>query len=184
MAARWGIAVVGLAIAVAMPAGCGTDRVGGEPDRDRVTSENIGAVELQVPIELRGVTQLVPSDAPAPTSAVPPSGTVLPDPDNNQLALHPAFLTLRELDGGEIVFDEASGTWLINLMLTEDDGATFAQWTQNHVGEQVALIAEGEVIFAPQIAAPITGGEIQIAGGTDGYTKSEAGDFLNDITGR
>jgi len=178
VAARWVIAV----ITVVLAAGCGTDRVGGEPDRDRETSENIGAVELVVPIELRGVEQLVPSDAPAPPA--PPSGTVLPDPDDNQLAMHPAFLTLRELDGGEIVFDEASGTWLINLMLTKDDGETFAEWTQNHVGEQVALIAEGEVIFAPQIAAPITGGEIQIAGGQDGYTKTEAGDFLNDITGR
>lgn len=181
MAARWGIAVVSLVITVAL-AGCEPDRVGGSPDRDRTTSENIGAVELAVPIELRGVRQLVPSDAPAPT--VPPSGTVLPDPDNNQLALHPTFLTLRGLDGGELVFDEASGTWLITLMLTKDDGAAFAEWTQNHVGEQVALIAEGEVIFAPQIAAPITGGEIQIAGGLDGYTKSEASDFLNDITGR
>ena len=178
---RWRLAAITLAVVVAL-AGCGTDRVGGEPDRDRATSENIGAVDLAVPIELRGVEQLVPSDAPAP--AVPPSGTVLPDPDHNQLALHPTFLTLRELDGGEIVFDEASGTWLINLMLTKDDGAAFAEWTQNHVGEQVALIAEGEVIFAPQIAAPITGGEIQIAGGQDGYTKTEAGDFLNDITGR
>lgn len=183
MVARWGIAVIGLVITVAL-AGCETDRVGGSPDRDRTTSENIGAVELAVPIELRGVTQLVPSDAPAPTAAVPESGTVLPDPDNNQLALHPAFLTLHRLDGGELEFDEASGTWLITLMLTKDDGDKFAQWTQNHVGEQVALIAEGEVIFAPQIAAPITGGEIQIAGGLDGYTKTEASDFLNDITGR
>ncbi len=179
--ARWGVLVGAVAIVVA-PAGCAADRVGGEPDRNRTSSENIGAVELAVPIELRGVTQLVPSDAPAPT--VPPSGTMLPDPDRNQLAMQPAFLTLRELAGGEIVFDEASGTWLINLVLTKDDGATFAEWTQNHVGEQVALIAEGEVIFAPQIAAPITGGEIQVAGGQDGYTKTEAGDFLNDITGR
>jgi preprotein translocase subunit SecD len=86
-----------------------------------------------------------------PVAGTSPTGSQLPGPDGEQLTL------------------------------TEDDARTFGEWTGAHVGERAAMVANGEVIFAPEIQSAIEGGDIQITGQ---YGQDEANDLLARITGR
>lgn len=174
------VVIAGLLTVLAL-SGCTTKQVGGEPDRNRSAAASVGAVDLRVPVELQPVLQTVPSGAPTTPTV---SGTVLPDQDGNQLTLEDPMLTVRRLDGGEITFQQNGDNWVLSLDLTEDDGDVFAAWTEAHVGEQLAMVVDGEVISAPQIAGPIPNGNIQITGGSGSFTQDEANDLLNKITGR
>ncbi len=167
---RWGVVVV-LLLALA---GCSTERVGGSPATSPSTSTSgrAGPVDLSVPLDLARVT-------PAGTTA--PSTSVLPDPEGTQLTLEAPFLTITRLEQAKVQFQEYAGTWGVVLTMTDADAAVFGDWTTDHVGEQVAVVAGGSVIFAPQIQSPITGGEVVISAR---YTQDEANDLLDRLTGR
>jgi preprotein translocase subunit SecD len=170
--------------ALVVLAGC-TSRTGGDPDRDREKSSKLGPVDLRIPVELRPVLQTTPSGAPAPTSIpAQPESPRLTDAEGNYYVVSDPFLTIRELDGAEVSPDQSMpGKFVITLDLTEEDGAAFGEWTAEHVGEQLALVVDNEVIFAPNIMGAIPDGQVQISGGDGGYLRSDAEDVLNDITG-
>ncbi len=200
--------VAGL-VALTLAGGC-TSRVGGppptpeSPESSEPAESSVGAVDLAVPVELSPVVGQSPSGAPSPTpgenvappaspatsgspspsaspSASPSSApSVVPDADGVQYLLGEPFLTIERIEGGKVEVTN-EGQWVINLSLTDDDAEVFGDWTTGHVGEQAALVVDGEVLFAPSIQSPITGGEVQITGD---YTRQEARDLLNRITGR
>jgi preprotein translocase subunit SecD len=149
-------------VLVLVLAGCSTE-VTGRPAKD--DSPVVGPVSLVVPIEVRPVTA---------------DGTVtLPDKTGEQLKLAEPIMTIERLERAEIKYSD--NTWVLLIQLTDDDTATFADWTTNHTGEQLALVVDGEVIIAPEIQEAITGGDVQIAGT---YTQDEISDLLDKITGR
>jgi len=180
---RWGVVAVSLAVSVAVVvAGCSSAKVGGEPDRDRDKSRKLGPTDLVIPVELRPVLQMTPSGAPTPTSApAEPDATTMTDTDGTSYRLAEPIITIRGLDGAQAGAAENSpNDVVITLDLTDDDGETFREWTTDHVSEQLAMVVDGEVVFAPSIQTPITDGKVQINGG---YTRTEAEDLLNKITG-
>jgi preprotein translocase subunit SecD len=162
-------ALVVCVLAASLLAGC-TSRVGGAPEGgERDTS---GPVDLAVPIELRPVLA---------AGAADPGAIVLPGEDGEQLTLAEPFLTIRRLDEAVAEVDPNTGGWIMNLDLDEADGKAFGDWTAAHIGERLAMVADDEVLTAPQIQSAIPGGEVQIAGS---YTRDEAEDLLAKITGR
>jgi preprotein translocase subunit SecD len=189
--------LVACLLALAVVGGC-TSRVGGDaaPRPSPSSSSESGApaegpVELAEPVEFAPVVGTSPSGAPSPTatgaaptgSTVPSEGrspTTVSDADGVQYLLAEPFLTIDRLEGSRVALEPTGGNWVINLELSEEDGQVFGEWTTEHIGEQVAMVADGEVIFAPTIQSAITGGEIQIAGN---YTQDQAREILDRIIG-
>jgi preprotein translocase subunit SecD len=109
-----------------------------------------------------------------------PSVTVAPDPEGTRLALAAPFLTIARLENAAVQFQEYADTWVLVLTMTDEDAQTFGEWTGAHVGEQVAVVVNGRVVFAPTIEAAITEGEVVISAQ---YTQRQATDLLAQLTG-
>ena len=152
-------------LAALLLAGC-TSRTGGTPEN---TAE---PVDLAVPIELRPVLE---------TESTDPAVIVLPTDEGERLTLAEPILTIRRLDHAEVELEKSAGTWVLTIDLDDADGKTFGDWTADHIGERLAMVADEEVLMAPQIQDAIPGGEIQISAQ---YTRSEAEALLDKITGR
>jgi preprotein translocase subunit SecD len=164
MRSRW---LAGLLVFV-LAAGCSSE-VAGTPAATPDSDTSVGPVDLAVPVAMRPVLE---------------SGTgttTLPGPDGEQLALAEPFLTLRELKGARAEIEPTTGSWVLRIDMTADDGKVFGDWTTAHQGERVAMVAGDEVLTAPAIQSPITGGELQIAGD---FTRDSVSDLLARITGR
>jgi preprotein translocase subunit SecD len=67
----------------------------------------------------------------------------------------------------------------IEVVFTEEGKQTFASLTKANVEKHLAIIVDGEIISAPIIKAPITGGVALIAGE---FTKAEADRIAEGIT--
>lgn len=169
-------------VAVLALAGC-TVRTGGSPAPTRSGSGPAvsGPVDLAVPVELCPVLSMVPSGGANPPPAPPSSSpSVVQDAEGTEYELDAPFLTIERIENGGI--ELATGSqWVLNLELTAEDGKTFGDWTTEHIGEQAAMVIEGEVLFAPSIQSAILDGKVQISGN---YTQTEAQDLLDRITGR
>lgn len=153
-------------------AGCSSERVGGVPAPPSNVASSGGPVDLQVPLDLSRVT---------PEGTVAPTTSVLPDPDGAQLNLEPPFLTVTRLEDAYIQFQEYDAAWGLMLRMTDADAEVFGDWTSKHIGEQVAVVANREVIFAPHIWDAITTGDVTISAQ---YSQQEADDLLAQLTGR
>ena len=151
-------------------AGCATERVGPpRPSPSPAASTASGPVDLRLPLELAPVV-----------AAGGPSVTVAPDPEGTRLALAAPFLTITRLEHASLQRAEYDDSWTIVLRLTEPDARSFGQWTSEHVGERLAVVVNERVVFAPQIQAAITTGEVVIAAQ---YTEHEAQDLLAQLAG-
>ena len=156
-------------LAALLLAGC-TSRVGGGPEGGEPDPAT-GPVDLAVPIELRPVLE---------TGSTDPAVIELPGEDGERLMLAEPILTIRRLDSAEITVPEGQVNWVLNIVMGEADGRTFGDWTGDHVGERLAMVADDEVLMAPEIQSAIEGGELQISAQ---YTKKEAQALLDKITG-
>jgi preprotein translocase subunit SecD len=152
-------------LAALLLAGC-MSRTGGPPEPPAEP------VDLALPIELRPVLE---------TGSADPAVLVLPTDDGERLTLAEPVFTIRRLDKAEIKLEKDLGYWVLNLDLDDADGKAFGDWTADHVGERLALVADEEVLMAPQIQAAIPGGVIQIS---SRYTQDEAQALLDRITGK
>lgn len=74
------------------------------------------------------------------------------------------------LEGGHLKdarlgFDPDTREPLVTFRLNSEGSARFADVTRAHIGRAFAVVLDGEVITAPVIRSPITGGSGQISGG-------------------
>jgi SecD-like export protein len=67
---------------------------------------------------------------------------------------------------------DQNGNPALNVNLTPAAAQLFADYSTNHIGEQLAIVVDGRVVSAPIIQAPITGGQLQItnASSASGFT--------------
>lgn len=147
--------------------GC-TSRVGDSNEPPPSSTTPALPVELSVSIEFR----------PVLTTGTPE--LTLPGEDGEQLGLAEPIMTVNHLSHAEAKLNEQGTDWLLQITLDDHDAKTFADWTTDHTGERMAMVADNEVLTAPTIATPITGGDLQITGD---YTKSEAEALLAKLTG-
>lgn len=76
------------------------------------------------------------------------------------------------IDGADVVRAVAVppngfAEWHVNFKLTPDATKRFAEATTAAVGEQLALIIDGQVVSAPTVEQPIFHGSVAITGGYD-----------------
>ena len=69
----------------------------------------------------------------------------------------------------------------IDIVLTKEGRAVFAKLTRDNIDKPLAILVDGEVISAPIIRAPITGGRAVIAGQ---FSEKEADRIAKGIMGR
>ena len=63
---------------------------------------------------------------------------------------------------------DQDGNPALNLTLTPAAAATFADYSTNHIGEQLAIVLDGRIVTAPIIQSAITGGQVQITNASSG----------------
>ena len=138
---------VGLGLALAV---CGCGGAGGD--------EGGGSGEV-----LAAPAQDVPGGCPA----TPAAGTVCTQtPARGRVSYRTD--DLQRLRVREATYQQADGQsqWTITLRLEEDSGQRFGSLTREAARDQGLLVlvvpGTGDVISAPQVTQPITGGEVQI----------------------
>ncbi|MBN1568693.1 MAG: hypothetical protein JXA73_12670 [Acidobacteria bacterium] len=72
---------------------------------------------------------------------------------------------------------DANG-FAVGFMLTQKGSLKLARLTKSHIGENVAIMVDGQVTSAPKIMAEITGGRALINGK---FTEAEAGALAKGI---
>jgi len=90
---------------------------------------------------------------------------VPPDPWKN------TELSGRHMTRANVDFDQTTGQPYVVLHFNSDGDELFGLLTEAHVGEQIAIFLDGEVITAPTVQTAIYGGQAVITGG---FTIEEA----------
>lgn len=100
--------------------------------------------------------------------------------DGEEISKEPPFvdtgLTGRYLEAASLEFAGGNGGQLANeplvsVRFSKEGGELFAEITRENVGEQLGIFLDGELLSAPVINEPITGGTAIISGG---FTPDEA----------
>ncbi|WP_169735167.1 SecDF P1 head subdomain-containing protein [Amycolatopsis lexingtonensis] len=94
--------------------------------------------------------------------------------------LGPGFLSGADVSRVDAALDPATGSSVINLSFTAKGAQTWADWTAQNVGKQVAMVLKSRVLTAPTVQSAIAGGETQISGK---FTLPEARQLAKDIAG-
>ena len=78
------------------------------------------------------------------------------------------------------VSQDQQGRRVVAFSLEDTGAKLFGDYTTQHVGEFFAIVLDGNVISAPSINEPITGGSGQISGGgLGGFARTEAEELVN-----
>lgn len=80
-------------------------------------------------------------------------------------------LTGKQLQSAKVDFDQQSGSIQVSLQFDDAGSKLFAELTKKHVGEQVAIFLDGNVLSAPTVQQEILGGRAVITGN---FTLEEA----------
>src|SRR6201987_2326629 len=127
-------------------------------------------------MEFRMVDTAVPPDQ-ATQGRVPPEDEILMSAQSPKV---PYVIKKQVLvSGGELTdaqpgFDQRSGEPIVTFRFNSSGSRKFAQATSENVGQPFAIVLDNEVISAPVIREPITGGSGQISGS---FTVQAANDL-------
>ena len=127
-------------------------------------------------MEFRMVDSTVPPDQ-AQAGRVPPDSEVLMSSTSPKI---PYVIKKQILvSGGDLTdaqpgFDQRSNEPIVSFRFNTSGSRKFAQATSENVGQPFAIVLDNEVISAPVICEPITGGSGQISGS---FTVQQANDL-------
>lgn len=95
-----------------------------------------------------------------------PGNILVPDAEDGSFYILPrrALITGDRLTDAQPGFDSQSGEPVVNFRFDVAGARKFGQVTAANVGRPFAVVLDGEVITAPRINEPITGGSGQISG--------------------
>ncbi|MGA2288830.1 protein translocase subunit SecD [Bradyrhizobium sp.] len=128
-------------------------------------------------MEFRMVDTTVPPDQALQQGQVPPDSEVLMSSTSPKM---PHVVKKQVLvSGGDLIdaqpgFDPRSGEPIVSFKFNSAGSRKFAQATSENVGQPFAIVLDNEVISAPVIREPITGGSGQISGS---FTVQQANDL-------
>lgn len=84
-----------------------------------------------------------------------------------QETVYHTAMTGEILQNADVIFNPETGQPMVSFTLTPEGAQLFADYTTQHQGEYLGIVLDGEVISAPTIREPITGGEGIIEGNFD-----------------
>ena len=121
-----------------------------------------------------------------PEECVPPPPTPPDQPlrtcDITKTAVYdlgPEELRLQLTDVDSFL-NPLTGKQLVQVTLTNESTTAFAQYTTAHVGQQVAFVRAGIVVWAPKITEPIDGQVLQLSGDVTAEQAKEIARMLRD----
>jgi protein-export membrane protein SecD len=127
-------------------------------------------------MEFRMVDTTVPPDQ-AVQGRVPPDSDVLmssTSPKVPYVVKKQVLVSGADLTDAQPGFDQRSGEPIVSFRFNTSGSRKFAQATSENVGQPFAIVLDNEVISAPVIREPITGGSGQISGS---FTVQAANDL-------
>jgi preprotein translocase subunit SecD len=127
-------------------------------------------------MEFRMVDLSVPPDQAA-GGRVPADSDLLPSAENpgqNYVIKKQVLVSGGDLTDAQPGFDQRSGQPIVSFKFNTAGSRKFAQATTEHVKEPFAIVLDKQVISAPVIQEPITGGQGQISGN---FTVQQANDL-------
>src|SRR5215813_380691 len=127
-------------------------------------------------MEFRMVDSSVPPDQ-AQQGRLPPDSDLLMSsstPKVPYVVKKQVLVSGGDLTDAQPGFDQRSGEPVVNFRFNTSGSRKFAQATTENVGQPFAIILDNEVISAPVIREPITGGQGQISGN---FTVQSANDL-------
>ncbi len=127
-------------------------------------------------MEFRMVDTTVPPDQ-AQQGRVPPDSEVLMSasaPKIPYVVKKQVLVSGGDLTDAQPGFDQRSGEPIVSFRFNTSGARKFAQATTENVGQPFAIVLDNEVISAPVIREPITGGQGQISGN---FTVQSANDL-------
>ncbi|MGA7805924.1 protein translocase subunit SecD [Bradyrhizobium sp.] len=127
-------------------------------------------------MEFRMVDTSVPADQ-ALQGNVPPDSEVLmsaSSPKVPYVVKKQVLVSGGDLNDAQAGFDPRSGEPVVNFRFNSNGSRKFAQATSENVGQPFAIVLDNQVISAPVIREPITGGSGQISGS---FTVQSANDL-------
>lgn len=138
---------------------------------DRLIVELPGVTDVRAAVDALGKTPLLEFKLVTNPTATGTEGYVATE------------LTGRYLKSAELQFGASTGQGLSNqpivLLTFNDEGGTlFENITTEHVGKQLAIFLDGEVISSPVIQEPILGGSATITGN---FTPTEGRDLVQNL---
>jgi preprotein translocase subunit SecD len=108
---------------------------------------------------------------------VPPESELLPSaqpPKTPMVIKKQVLVSGGDLTDAQPGFDQRTSEPVVNFKFNTSGARKFAQATSENVGLPFAIVLDNEVISAPNIREPITGGQGQISGG---FTVQQANDL-------
>ncbi|MGO4715746.1 protein translocase subunit SecD [Bradyrhizobium sp. 2TAF24] len=108
---------------------------------------------------------------------VPPDSEVLPSAQSPKVPYvikKQVLVSGADLTDAQPGFDQRSGEPIVSFRFNTSGARKFAQATSENVGQPFAIVLDNEVISAPVIREPITGGSGQISGG---FSVQQANDL-------
>ncbi|AQT80384.1 hypothetical protein B1R94_15590 [Mycolicibacterium litorale] len=87
--------------------------------------------------------------------------------------LEPEALRLQLVDVDSFL-NPLTNKQLVQVTMTTESARAFADYTTAHIGQQVAFVRGGVVVWAPKITEPINGEVLQLSGDV---TAEQAGDI-------
>ncbi len=147
---------------------------------DRIVVQLPGIEDPNRIKELLGKTahmtfQLV--DDAAPATGPPPAGDEIL-PMQNQPTQKIAVRRRVDVDGGDLTDARAgtnpqNGEWVVNFTFNSVGARRFADVTRANVNRRFAIVLDNQVISAPVIREPITGGRGQISGSFNAQSAND-----------
>lgn len=107
--------------------------------------------------------QLITQADPVAVDLSDPEATAAAALDQ-QVALIPVGLTGAELKRSSVQFDQTTSEPVILLEFNEQGRDTFAEVTENNVGQMLGIFIDGSLLMAPRISTAIIDGQATITG--------------------
>jgi preprotein translocase subunit SecD len=127
-------------------------------------------------LDFRMVDSTVPPDQ-AQQGRVPPDSEILmssTSPKIPYVIKKQVLVSGADLTDAQPGFDQRTGEPIVSFRFNTSGSRKFAQATSENVGQPFAIVLDNEVISAPVIREPITGGSGQISGN---FTVQQANDL-------
>lgn len=97
---------------------------------------------------------------------------------NLENPFNPTPLTGRYLERAELSFDSITQESLVQLQFDDEGARLFEELTSKNVGRPLAIFLDGQLLSAPTVQEPISGGKAQITGQ---FSVQEARQLVQDL---